>query len=421
MRSAEQPSVPGEGTAGVASSRRGPAEGEQPAALLAEFPTAEAMVEAAGGLRRAGYRKWDAHSPFPVHGLERAMGIRPTRLPWLVLLAGVAGAAAAIGLQWWTNAVDYPMRISGKPLFSLPANIPVAFELVILFSALAAFFGVLALNRMPQFGHAVFASPRFRRASSDGFFLSVEADDPQFDALRTRQLLESLGATAVEACPQPAGGGTVPGAVYWIVATSIVLALMPPLAVAWYRAVPKSSPRIHPISDMDFQPKYKAQSASGLFADGRAMRPALPHTVARGRWPADEALYRGTREGQPVGRFPLPVTMELMRRGRQRYEIYCAACHGLAGDGDGMVSLRALQREEPNWVPPVALHEERIRRQPVGQLFRTITHGVRTMPAYGPQIPVEDRWAIVLYVRALQRSQHARLEDVPEERREQLR
>ncbi len=116
----------------------------------------------------------------------------------------------------------------------------------------------------------------------------------------------------------------------------------------------------------------------------------------------------------------MPVTDELMQRGRQRYDIYCATCHGLAGDGDGMTSQLAFQREEPKWIRPLALHSSAVREQAVGQLFQTISNGVRTMPSYGSQIPVEDCWAIVLYVRALQRSRHAAMEDVPEERRKHL-
>ncbi len=168
------------------------------AGLLAEFPSAEALVRAAGSLRDAGYRQFDAHSPFPVHGIERAMGIRPTVLPWLVLGAGLTGCAAALLMQWWMNAIDYPVLISGKPLFSLPANIPITFELIVLFSALTAFGGTLALNRLPQFWHPVFSSTRFRRATTDGFFISVEAGDPKFKEAATRELLASLGAEAVE-------------------------------------------------------------------------------------------------------------------------------------------------------------------------------------------------------------------------------
>jgi mono/diheme cytochrome c family protein len=392
------------------------------AGLLAEFAGPEALKEAAERVRDAGYRRWDVHSPFPVHGMDRAMGIRPTILPWLVLGAGISGGAAALLLQWWTNAVAYPYLISGKPLFSLPANIPVTFEVIVLFSALAAFASVLALNALPRYAHPVFSVDRFRRVTTDGFFLSIDASDPKFDETETRLLLASAGATAVEECYEDPAGREIPKAVYGAVAVVAVLALLPPLLIAWYRAVPyKRQPRFRPIQDMVAQPKFKMQAANPFFADGRAMRSPVPGTIAWGRLEADPAYWRGRKsDGGWVAEFPVPVTMEAMRRGQERFNIYCAICHGLAGEGDGMVARRAQKRGEPTWVPPLSLHVDSVREQPVGQLFNTITHGARTMPGYGAQIPVDDRWAIVMYVRALQRSQRASLEDVPEASRLRL-
>ena len=394
------------------------------AAVLAEFDGPDALVAAAARIRDEGFRRWDAHSPFPVHGLERAMGIRPTVLPWLVLGAGIAGAAAALLLQWWTNAVDYPFLVSGKPYFSLPANIPVTFELVVLFAALAAFGGALVLNELPRFAHPLFTIRRFRRATTDGFFISIEASDPKFEPEAARQLLESVGATAVEVCHETVEGRQVPVGIYWALAVVVALSLLPPLGIAWYRSVPKRKPRIHPILDMDSQPKLKAQAASRLFADGRAARPPVTGTIAVGELEEDDGYYRGKRPDQPdqwIGVFPVPVTMELVRRGQQRFDIYCATCHGLTGEGDGPTSQRALKRGEEKWVPPLSLHVDSVREQPVGQLFHSITNGVRNMPAYGSQVPVDDRWAIVLYLRALQRSRSAGLDDVPLEMRDKLR
>ena len=119
---------------------------------------------------------------------------------------------------------------------------------------------------------------------------------------------------------------------------------------------------------------------------------------------------------------PLPITTDLMDRGRQRFNIYCATCHGRVGDGDGLVSRRALGLQQGTWIPPLSLHNETVINQPVGQLYNTITNGIRKMPSYGDQISVEDRWAIVLYVRALQRSQNASFgEDVPDDMQQRLR
>ncbi len=400
---------------------------EQAAGLLAEFDSAEVLKSAAERVRDEGFTRWDAHSPFPVHGIDRAMGIRPTLLPWLVLGAGITGGLVALLMQWYLNATDYPLYlrgyphiISGKPLFGLPANIPVTFELIVLFSAIAAFGGTLMLTGLPQFSHAVFSGKRFRRATSDGFFISIESADPKFDESATPKLIESFGATAVEVYRQSAEGRDLPKLIPWSLAVGLCLALLPPLLIAWARQVNSPSPRIHLVQDMDFQPKYLTQAASPLFEDGRATRLPVPATVAQGSLEADDHLYRGKLGDAWATTFPRRVTESMMRRGQERFNIYCSACHGYDGYGRGMIATRALERRDPDWVTPVSLHSGDVRQQPVGQIFNTITHGVRKMPAYGPQIPVDDRWAIVLYVRALQRSQRASIDDVEPEKRSQL-
>jgi mono/diheme cytochrome c family protein len=147
----------------------------------------------------------------------------------------------------------------------------------------------------------------------------------------------------------------------------------------------------------------------------------VPGTIAQGELEADDALYRGKSGDQFVTRIPLPVTLALMRRGQERFDIYCATCHGYVGLGDGMTAKRADALQEGTWTPPTSLHTDPVRQQPVGQIFNTITYGIRKMPPYGPLIPVRDRWAIVLYVRALERSQNARVEDVPPEVRPSLK
>lgn len=165
---------------------------------LAEFETVNALVDACEQVRDAGYSRWDAHTPFPVHGLDGAMGLRTTKLPWAVFFAGATGACLGLLMQWWMNAVDYPLNISGKPLFSIPANIPITFEVTVLFSAITAFVGMLAFNGLPRLHHPVFQSERFRRVTCDRFFISIEARDPEFRAHETRDFLASLGAAQVE-------------------------------------------------------------------------------------------------------------------------------------------------------------------------------------------------------------------------------
>ena len=170
--------------------------------VLAEFESANALKEAAKEVRDAGFSRWDAHSPYAIHGMEKAMGIPMTILPWLVFFAGFAGACVGMGMQLGMNAWDYKFLVSGKPFESIPAFIPVTFELTILFSALTAFGGMMALNGLPRFCHPTFNSERFRRVTDDGFFLSIEASDPEFSSQRTQGFLVTLGAVHVEELPE---------------------------------------------------------------------------------------------------------------------------------------------------------------------------------------------------------------------------
>jgi Ni/Fe-hydrogenase subunit HybB-like protein len=166
--------------------------------ILAEFATPAGVYQACERVRDAGFTRWDAHSPFPVHGLDKAMGLRRSQLPWIVLVMALTGAMLGFGLQWWVHASAQPVVISGKPFFTWPAFIPITFELAVLFGALGAVLGMLGLNRLPMHHHPLFRSKVFERASDDAFFISIESWDPQFDPSATRSLLESLGARSVE-------------------------------------------------------------------------------------------------------------------------------------------------------------------------------------------------------------------------------
>ena len=166
--------------------------------LLGEFADVSAVVSAAQKTRAAGYKVWDVHSPFPIHGIDAVIGIRPTVLPWLVLCGGLTGLASGLALQWFCNAFDYQIIVSGKPMFSLPANIPIIFECTVLFSALTAVFGMLGLNRLPLLYNPLFKSARFRRVTDDKFFIWIDESDSQFDEKATEEFLKSVGATVVE-------------------------------------------------------------------------------------------------------------------------------------------------------------------------------------------------------------------------------
>jgi mono/diheme cytochrome c family protein len=165
--------------------------------------------------------------------------------------------------------------------------------------------------------------------------------------------------------------------------------------------------------DMHDQPKYKAFRRSDFFGDERSARPALEDTVARGQLREDAAYFTGKRGTVPIDVLPVALTPALLRRGQERFSIYCTPCHGQTGRGDGMVVQRGYRR-------PPSFHIDRLRNEKAGYFYDVITSGFGAMPDYSAQVPVADRWAIVAYLRALQLSENARVEDVPPERRAEL-
>jgi len=392
--------------------------------LLADYDTPSQILHAAKAIRKAGFSKWDTYTPFAVHGIDDAMGIKMTILPWFTLCAGLIGLATAITLQWWTNAYDYPWIVSGKPFWSIPANVPIMFELTVLLSAITTLVGMLMLNNLPEPSHPLDQVRRFARVTDDKFFLMILASDPKFDDVETRQLLEATHPVAIEAVLEDhkTADKLPTGLVYGLIIVAVA-SVVPFALAAKARYTKSSSPRIHIIQDMDSQPKYKAQRENSFFADNRAARPAIDGTVAVGDARDDEKFYQG-KEGDGWARtFPSQIALNdaTMERGRQRFGIYCTPCHGQIGLGDGMVAKRADSLAQGTWIPPTNMTQEYLRQMPVGQIFNSISNGVRNMPGYAPQIKTEDRWAIIMYVRALQRSQSGNLSDLPPDARASLK
>ena len=165
--------------------------------------------------------------------------------------------------------------------------------------------------------------------------------------------------------------------------------------------------------DMHDAPRYDPLEASTFFADGQASRRPVPNTVARGQLREDRHLYEGVVGGRPAETFPMPVTEQVMARGRERYTVFCTPCHGPTGEGTGMIVQRGFRQ-------PPSYHEERLREAPVGYFFDVMTHGFGAMQDYASQLTVEDRWAVAAYIRALQFSQGASPEDVPPDRLAEL-
>ena len=200
--------------------------------------------------------------------------------------------------------------------------------------------------------------------------------------------------------------------------------LLPPAIIARVRSTPNSNLPIHIIQDMAFQSKYKTQAVNPMFADGNTMRPPVTNAVARGETYLDAHLYDGVIDGQWANVLPSQIKMDFatLQRGQERFNIYCSVCHGISGGGNGIVNQRAMELVANTngpvngtvWVQAKNLvHDELVTVQPMGQVFNTITYGIRNMAGYGSQVPTEDRWAIAAYVKALQRSQIAQQSDIP--------
>ncbi len=166
--------------------------------VVGEFDAPDTLLNAAKGLRHEGYTNVDAMTPFPIHGLEDAVGLKPSKLGFIVLGVGIFGLANALFLQWWTGAVDYPLVIGGKPLFAFEFSVPVTFELTVLFAAFAAVVGMFALNGLPRFHHPAFHYKNFPRVTDDRYLLVIERTDPLFDAEIARQHLVKYGAVQTE-------------------------------------------------------------------------------------------------------------------------------------------------------------------------------------------------------------------------------
>jgi mono/diheme cytochrome c family protein len=213
----------------------------------------------------------------------------------------------------------------------------------------------------------------------------------------------------------------MPRIIFYILLVLVALTLVPAGLIYKSMHSRKAGPRIQVVYDMDQQSRFNSQSTNPFFADGVSMRLPPDGTVARGQLFADDAFAKGFRGDTVfVETIPVPVTMDLVTRGRDRYDVFCATCHAPSGNGQSLVHLRAAALAEGTWTPPTDLTSQTVAERPDGHIYHTITNGIRTMPAYGPQIDPVDRWAIVAYVRALQLSRNATIDDVPAEDRAAL-
>ncbi len=340
----------------------------------------------------------ECYTPYPVEEAAEALHFHKTRVPLVCLLGGLMGVTTAGLMETWINVWAYPLNIAGRPLFSWPAFIIPAYEWTILFAGLSAAFGMIALNGLPQLYHPLFNAPNFRDgATTDKFFLCLEAVDPKFSLTETRALLESFAAVSVvggRPLMQRQGTGDQGRGTR---RTRQWQSLRWPLRWFWLDAG-----RIG-VHD---QPKFFPQRGTDFYADGRSVRPQVENTVARGQLHEDSYFYTGLVDGKEGDGLPFPVTAQVLARGQERYNVYCTPCHSRVGNGAGMIVDRG-------YAPAGNFHTVRLESAPLGPLLQRDDQRLRARCRdYAAQIAPVDRWAIVAYIKALQLSQKAAPADV---------
>jgi mono/diheme cytochrome c family protein len=371
-------------------------------AVLGLYSEAEKIVDAANQIRPHKLGRLEAYTPYPVHGLDRAIGLEPSRLGRLVMLMGVMGAGLALLFEWWVSAVDYPLVTSGKPLFSWQAFVPVMFEVTVLFATFTAGMAMLfALNKLPFFGHPVLHSKAIKDITRDKLALSIEATSAAFDVEAAHQALIDSGAESVEIVPVPTWDR--PLSLVGLLRTIAAIVAACVVAGAGLYAAEKLMPIVPPMIHMEDQPKLNAFRESSFFPDGRGMRPAVAGTVARGHLPP---AFATPEEAGTLLSNPLPLIQAIAERGRKVFGDHCAICHGTVGNGVPLLS-RAYGGKPGNFL------SNEIRARPDGHYFGVLMLGKNAMPSYAADLDNDDRWAAVHYIRILQRAQNAKDEDLP--------
>jgi len=377
---------------------------EKAFAVVGLFDSADALLAAIPRVRGRAAGRLEAYTPYPVHGLDAALGLRRSPLGGMVLVMGIIGALAAIGFQVWASAADYPVVTGGKATASWQAFVPIVFEIMVLFATFTAGLGMLILlNRLPGFGHPLLRSKAIAGITRDRYALAIEreARDVDLDVDAARAALAAAGADPVEVVPVPAPPPLATakglGRTGMAIAASCLVA-----GLGTYWAV-KLFPVLPPMVHMLDQPRLDAQRPSALFPDGAGMRLPVEGTVARGHLPP----VVGTPEEAARIPNPLPRTAPVLARGKKAYNQYCSVCHGATGNG--VPTLTAAYGGKP-----ANLLAEPVSGYSDGTIHAAIVAGKNSMPSYAAELDEDARWAAVHYVRVLQRAQAAKDSDLPE-------
>lgn len=348
------------------------------------------------------YEHFDVYTPYPVHGMDAAMGLKDTIIGKFSFLAGVTGLTIAVSMIYFMSGMDYKNIIGGKPYFNLTASIPIMFELTILLTGVLSIFGMLLLwNKLPQISNPLHDTDFMKWVSTEKYGIAVEAEDPAFDIEKVKAFLSKIGGKDIGVVYYPEENLVKPPIfekkfIYLLIVVAIVTAL------GGYGAIGKLV-NILPYDWMHNQFRLNPQTRSDIFKDGRSMQRPVDGTVARGFLPYE---YTGMPDSV-VKLLSNPVAMneKSIERGKKQFNTYCSPCHGYFGQGDSR-----LNGQFPN---PPTLHSKKVTEWADGNIYNVMTNGQNVMPSYAKQISREDRWAIVNYIRVLQRAENAKDTDLP--------
>ncbi|MDX9790968.1 MAG: quinol:electron acceptor oxidoreductase subunit ActD [Candidatus Kapaibacterium sp.] len=370
--------------------------------MSAIFTSPDDIMKAAKEIVKAGYTKFDIHTPYPVHGMDGAMKLKRSPLGYFAFALGAVGAMLALLLMWSTMVESYPNNIGGKPLFPLPAFIPVTFEVTVLLASVATVVSMIVIFfRFPNNSHPLHDTPYMKKVSSDKYGAVIESDDPNFDFDNVKEFFTGLGAETVEPIYFDNDELNVKHNIFepkFITGLTIIAITVSALT---YFTLNKLI-FMEPFNWMMTQQKLSAQSPSNFFKDGFSMREPVSGTVAKNNMPY---LYSDSVDlAEQVMVNPLDVDDKNLNVGKVKYNTYCSPCHDYNGNGQAR-----LNGQFPN---PPSLHTDKVRNWKDGRIFHIITVGQNTMPAYAQQLSDEERWQIITYIRALQRAMNATEEDM---------
>lgn len=366
------------------------------------FDTPNQITHAAEKAVEHGYTKFDVSTPYPLHGMNKAMNLKPSKLGYVAFVAGLSFAFTFVLLLWWMNAVDYPVVYGGKPFFSFPAYIPLVFEVLVLSASISTVLAMLfVFFKFPNNSHPLHGTEYMKAVSSDKYGMLIQADDPKFNEIDVKKYLESVHAVKI-----------IP--IYWdndeinhkhkILEPKFILFLVAVaiLNSAMVYFVYNKVLYMVPFNWMMDQQKQSAQQHSLIFSDGYGMRQPVEGTIARGYLPYE---YKGQPDlaGQKLVN-PIPVSKASLTLGQKKFDTYCSPCHDYHGTGNSR-----LRGQFPN---PPSLHSEKVRTWSDGRIYAVITEGQNVMPSYATQLNPDERWAVINYIRALQRAMNAKESDL---------